>query len=86
MGKKKPKEGEQRPPRPAPPAKGVLYVEMDATLKQRLVRLAGLPHRNRKITAEAIMAIRRYVEEEERKEGLPPITDQPATPAGGGGA
>jgi hypothetical protein len=34
--------------------------------------LAGLPHRNRKITAEAIMAIRRYVEEE-AKEGLPLI-------------
>jgi hypothetical protein len=58
---------------PEKPAKGVLYVEMDASLKRRLVRLAGLPHRNRKITAEAIMAIRRYVEEEEAKEGLPPI-------------
>jgi hypothetical protein len=53
--------------------KGVLYIEMDVRLKQRLVRRAGLPYRNRKITAEAIMAIRRYVEEEEAKEGLPPI-------------
>ena len=55
------------------PRKEVLYVEMDGLLKRRLVRLAELPHRNRKITAEAIMAIRRYVEEEEAKEGLPPL-------------
>jgi predicted transcriptional regulator len=48
----------------------VLYVEMDAELKRRLTRLANLPHRNRKISAEAIIAIRRYVEEEEAKEGL----------------
>jgi hypothetical protein len=34
---------------------------------------AELPHRNRKITAEAIMAISRNVEEEERKEKLPPL-------------
>jgi hypothetical protein len=27
--------------------KGVLYVEMDVRLEQRLVRLAGLPYRNR---------------------------------------
>jgi len=53
----------------------VLYVEMPPQLKRRLVRLAELPHRNRKITAEAIMAITRYVEEEERKEGLPPIAE-----------
>lgn len=57
------------------PEKAVLYIELEALLKQRLVRLAELPHRNRKITAEAIMAIRRYVEEEEEKEGLPPLTE-----------
>ena len=55
------------------PPKEVLYVEMEALLKRRLIRLAELPHRNRKITAEAIMAIRRYVEEEEAKENLPPL-------------
>jgi hypothetical protein len=60
----------QTPPPPEKPAKAVLYVEMDAELKSRLARLAGLPHRNRKISAEATMAIRRYVEEEEEKEGL----------------
>jgi hypothetical protein len=38
-----------------------------------------LPHRNRKISAEAIIAIRKYVEEEEAKEGLPPLADE--TPA-----
>jgi predicted transcriptional regulator len=53
----------------------VLYVEMEASLKRRLVRLAQLPHRSRKITAEAILAIRRYVEEEERKEALPPLEE-----------
>jgi predicted transcriptional regulator len=75
MGKKKPtsKGQEDKPVKPAKAAKEVLYVEMDAALKRRLVRLAELPHRNRKITAEAIMAIRRYVEEEEKKENLPPI-------------
>jgi hypothetical protein len=58
-----------------PPKKEVLYVEMEALLKRRLVRLAELPHRNRKITAEAIMAIRRYVQEEEAKEGLEPLQE-----------
>jgi hypothetical protein len=56
-----------------PPKKEVLYVEMEATLKRRLVRLAELPTRRRKLTTEAIMAIERYVEEEERKEKLPPL-------------
>ena len=75
MGKKTTnKKGQDTPP-PKPVKKEVLYVEMDAQLKRRLVRLAELPHRNRKITAEAIMAIRRYVEEEEAKEGLPPIRE-----------
>jgi hypothetical protein len=75
MTKKKPNRGTPQPPPAAParPAKEVLYVEMDALLKRRLVRLAGLPHRNRKITAEAIMAIRRYVEEEEARENLGPL-------------
>jgi hypothetical protein len=69
MSKKKPTDREQ------PPKKEVLYVEMDAQLKRRLVRLAELPHRNRKISAEAIIAIRRYVEEEEAKEGLGPLEE-----------
>jgi hypothetical protein len=62
----------KRKPAP-PPAREVLYVQMDPRLKRRLVRLAELPHRARKITAEAIIAITRYVEEEEEKEGLPPL-------------
>ena len=77
MGGKKHKPEGQPPrgakPTPPRPAKEVLYVEMDSRLKRRLVRLAELPHRNRKITAEAIIAITRYVEDEERKEGLPPL-------------
>lgn len=73
MSKKKPGKADKAP---KPAKKEVLYVEMDAELKQRLVRLAELPTRNRKITAEAIMAIRRYVEEEERKEGLPPLATE----------
>src|SRR5690348_5341117 len=63
MGKKN--TGKKKDAGQEKPAKEVLYVEMEGQLKQRLRRLAELPHRNRKITAEAIMAIRRYVEEEE---------------------
>jgi predicted transcriptional regulator len=69
---KKPK---QKPVPPPEPEKAVLYVELDAALKRRLVRLANLPHRARKITAEAIIALRRYVEEEEAKEGLGPLEE-----------
>jgi predicted transcriptional regulator len=64
MAKKKPTRG-------GPPQKAVLYVEIDPDLKERLVRLADL--RSRKITAEAVLALRRYVAEEEEKEGLGPI-------------
>lgn len=71
MAKKKPAAGHEQPP----PKKEVLYVEMEPQLKRRLVRLANLPTRNRKITAEAIMAIRRYIEEEEAKEGLEPLEE-----------
>jgi predicted transcriptional regulator len=53
--------------------KDVLSVDLDPLLKQRLVRLARLPSRNRKLTAETIMALERYVAEEEAKEGLPPL-------------
>jgi hypothetical protein len=67
MAKKKPTGKGQ------PPPKEVLYVEMDATLKRRLARLAF--HRSRKITAEAIIAIRRYVDEEDQKENLPPLEE-----------
>jgi hypothetical protein len=59
------------PPPPGKPEKVVLYLEIDATLKQRLVRLADV--HLRKITAECVLALRRYADEEERKEGLPPI-------------
>ncbi len=69
--KRKPAE-----PPPEPPRKEVLYIEMDPTLKKRLVRLAELPHRRRKISAEGIIAIQKYVEEEEAKEGLGPIQEE----------
>jgi hypothetical protein len=65
MAKKKPSRS------PSPPPKAVLYVEIEPSLKDRLVRLAD--RRLRKITAEAVLALRRYVEEEEGKEGLGPI-------------
>jgi hypothetical protein len=65
MGKSK------RAGRPEKPAKDVLYLEIEADLKRRLVRLAEL--RSRKITAEGILALRRYVQEEEEKEGLAPL-------------
>jgi predicted transcriptional regulator len=48
--------------------KEVLYVEVPADLKKRLVRLAET--RARKISAEATLALERYVREEEQKEGL----------------
>jgi predicted transcriptional regulator len=64
MAKKKPTRRFTPPPAP----RAVLYLEIDSDLKERLVRLADL--RSRKITAEAVLALRRYVEEEERKEGL----------------
>jgi predicted transcriptional regulator len=44
----------------------VLYVEMEPDLKERLTALAK--RRFRKISAEAILAIDRYLEEEEAKE------------------
>lgn len=70
MAKRKPEKNEK----PAA-EKQVLYLEIEADLKRRLVRLAELPHRNRKLTAEATIALRRYVEDEEAKEELPPIDD-----------
>ena len=47
----------------------VLYVEMEPELKQRLTELAK--RRYRKISAEAILAIERYLDEEEAKEQQP---------------
>jgi len=44
----------------------VLYVEMEQALKSRLTALAK--RRYRKISAEAILAIQRYLDEEEAKE------------------
>jgi hypothetical protein len=67
MSKKRKKEE----PAPEPARKKVVYVEVDPLLKERLDRLAAL--RSRKITAEAILALRRYLDEEEAKEGLPPL-------------
>jgi predicted transcriptional regulator len=50
--------------------KKVLYVEIPADLKDRLENLARL--RARKITAEATIALRQYVEREEKREGIKP--------------
>ena len=44
----------------------VLYVEMEAALKERLASLAR--KRFRKISAEATIAIEKYLAEEEAKE------------------
>ena len=45
-----------------------LFVEIPESLKVRLQALADL--RSRKMTAEVILALRRYLEEEESKEGI----------------
>jgi hypothetical protein len=58
---------------PAKPEKEVLYLEMDERLKRRLARLALL--RRRKLTAEGILAVERYVEQEEAKENLGPLDE-----------
>jgi predicted transcriptional regulator len=47
----------------------VLYVEMEAALKERLAALAK--RRYRKISAEATLAIQKYLDEEEAKEAQP---------------
>jgi hypothetical protein len=74
MAKKKPPSAPQASgPGPAPPAKAVLYLEMDDRLKRRLARLATL--RRRKLTAEGILAVERYVEQEEAKENLGPLEE-----------
>lgn len=49
---------------------GFLCIWLPADLKQALAQLARL--RFRTITAEATLAIRRYVEQEEKKEGIKP--------------
>jgi predicted transcriptional regulator len=50
------------------PAKAVLSVEIDATLKTRLHRLAD--KRGRKLVAEVTIMLRQYLEAEEPREGL----------------
>lgn len=55
--------------------KATLYVELDLDLKRRLDRLAR--HRGRKLVAEALLMVRRYLDEEEPKEkDLPPLDDE----------
>jgi cytochrome c553 len=53
-----------------------LFAMLPEELKARLDRLAE--HRSRKLTAEVVLALRRYLDEEERKEGLygVPLDDQ----------
>ncbi len=54
--------------------KEVLYVELPASLKKRFARIAKA--NGRKLVAEATIAIKRYVEKEEKR--LPPV-DEPDT-------
>lgn len=49
-------------------AKAALYAEIPKSLKERLAHLAKV--RSRKITAELVLALERYVDEEEAKEGI----------------
>jgi len=51
-----------------------LYVDVEESIKKRIDRLAE--HRSRKLTAEVSIALRRYLDDEEEKEGLPPIEDE----------
>lgn len=53
--------------------KETLYVDIDASLKDRLERLAK--KRKRKLNAETELALERYLDEEEPKEGLSPDDD-----------
>jgi hypothetical protein len=48
--------------------KETLYVDIDADVKQRMVRLSDA--RLRKLNAEVEIALRRYLTEEEPKESL----------------
>jgi uncharacterized LabA/DUF88 family protein len=62
------------PPRlPAPQAKSSISIDVDLALKSRLERLAGSRTPPRNIAEEAVVAIARHVEEEERREGLSPL-------------
>jgi plasmid maintenance system antidote protein VapI len=49
-------------------AKATLYVDIPKELKDRIDRLAEARHR--KLTAEVAIALERYLDEEEPKEGL----------------
>jgi Arc/MetJ family transcription regulator len=49
--------------------KETLYVDIDADVKQRMVRLSDA--RLRKLNAEVEIALRRYLKEEEPKQPLP---------------
>jgi len=48
-----------------------LYADIDDELKRRLVRMAD--YHDRKIAAELSVALRRYLEAEEKKANLPPV-------------
>jgi hypothetical protein len=67
--------GQERTCRPltAPPPKSQILFDIDPALKARLERLAKSRSPERKIGEEAVIAIRRYVEEEEGKAELPPL-------------
>ncbi len=57
------------------PKKAPLYVDIDADLKRRMNRLAGV--RSRKLNAEVQIALKRYLEAEEKKEkDLPPLAEE----------
>lgn len=56
--------------------KASLYAEIDETLKRRLDRMAT--YHSRKIGAELSLALKRYLDAEEKKAGddLPPLEDE----------
>ncbi|MFL5242376.1 MAG: hypothetical protein ACJ8FY_09735 [Gemmataceae bacterium] len=58
----------ESPEKPDGEKRVVIYIETDAALKDRLSNLAK--KRRRKISAEAILAIEKYLDEEEPKEGI----------------
>lgn len=48
-----------------------LYVDIDPDIRRRMNRLAEV--RSRKLNAEVQIALRQYLDKEEKKEGLPPL-------------
>jgi hypothetical protein len=65
MSKKKP---------PPPPKREVIFLEVAPLLKARLRRLADL--HSRTLLAEARLALLAYIEQQEKREKLPPLEEE----------